>query len=216
MGGTLNGSGDLIPAEDLYKACRVFAKQVKYLGDLKWDFSAVHSGPIDPEFKRLVESYLHSVLSHPTEPKGWKLPETTLIFPWIVRLFPDIKYIFWVRDPRDGILKSHLTDDLADFGVPYDRAEDIRLQRAISWKYQSEIYKSTPKPKHLIEVRFEDFVLKQAETLKRLETFLGFSLATIEVRPESIGRWKRETDFQDFELWQEELETFGYLTPSKA
>ena len=90
MGGTLNGAGDLIPAEDLYEACRVFAKHVKYLGDLKWDFSAVHSGPIDPEFKRLVESYLHSVLSHPTEPKGWKLPETNLIFPWIVRLFPDI------------------------------------------------------------------------------------------------------------------------------
>ena len=34
-------------------------------------------------------------------------------------MFPEIHYIFWIRDPRDCILGQHLTDDLADFGIAY-------------------------------------------------------------------------------------------------
>ena len=74
----------------------------------------------------------------------WKLPETTLILPWIVRLFPEIHYIYWVRDPRDSILAEHLTDDLAKFGVPYDATEDVREQRIASWLYQYQIMRQTP------------------------------------------------------------------------
>src|ERR1043166_5259248 len=92
MGAELNRSSDLVPAEDLYEACRVIARHVIYRGDLRWDFSRLHTIPIDPEFKRLVESYLASVLTSPAERKGWKLPETTLIFPWIGRMFPDVHY----------------------------------------------------------------------------------------------------------------------------
>src|SRR5690606_2092269 len=109
MGETLNISGDLVPAHDLYEACRVMAKYVTWNGGLSWDFSRLHDMPIDPAFTKLVESYLASVLSSDAERKGWKLPETTLIYPWIVRMFPEIFYIHWVRDPRDAILSKHLT-----------------------------------------------------------------------------------------------------------
>ena len=51
--------------------------------------------------------------------------------------------------------------------------------------------KATPKPKHVIPVRFEDFVLNQEQTLERLETFLEMSLGRIIVRPEAVERWKR-------------------------
>ncbi len=165
MGAELNRSGDLIPAEDLYEACRVMAKYVVHSGGLDWDFSGLHTGPIDPAFQPLVESYLASVLESPDENKGWKLPETTLILPWIVRLYPEARYIYWVRDPRDNVLGDHLTDDLADFGVPYEASEDLIQRRAISWKYQFEIMKNTPSPAHRIDVRFEDFVFRQQETL---------------------------------------------------
>ncbi len=97
-----NISGDLIPPDDLYEACRVMARHVRQVGDWEWDFSELHTCPIDPAFTRLVESYLSSVLGSDAEHRGWKLPETTLIYPWIVRMFPDIKYIRWIRDPRDG------------------------------------------------------------------------------------------------------------------
>jgi hypothetical protein len=192
MGSELNKSGDLLPPDDLYEACRVFAKHVRHLGGLNWDFSEAWSVPIDPAFTRLVESYLQSVLKDTSEVKGWKLPETTLILPWIIRTFPEARYIYWVRDPRDSILGSHLTDDLAEFGVPYEATEDLQQQRAISWQYQFEIMRSTPSPEHRINVRFEDFVMRQSDTLDRLEQFLGIPMAKIPVRADSVGRWRRE------------------------
>lgn len=216
MGAPLNGSGDLVPAENLYEACRVMARHVKHEGGLKWDFSALHTMKIDPRFTQLVESYLSSVLSSDAPNKGWKLPETTLIYPWIIRMFPDIKYIFWVRDPRDCILSGHLTDDMSRFGVPYEHTDDIRRRRAISWKYQAEIFKATPAPKNLIKVRLEDFVQDQARTLARLEEYLGIPMATIPVKPEVVGRWKTDNEQHDFDFLEPEMVEHGYTPATSA
>jgi len=204
MGDKLNVSGDLIPADDLYEACRVFGRHVKHEGGLHWDFSETYTVPIDPAFTRLVERYLASVLTSTKKAKGWKLPETTLILPWIVRLYPDIRYIYWVRDPRDGILGAHLTDDLERFEVPHDKTDDLRLMRATSWQYQYEIMKTTPPPANRINIRFEDFVLRQKETLGRLEAFLGMPMAQIPVRPEAVGRWRNDPEAQSFGMFPPE------------
>lgn len=210
MGAQLNASGDLIPPEDMYNACRIMSRYVVHLGGVKWDFSRLHTMPINPEFKQLVERYLSSVLESNVKYKGWKLPETTLVYPWIVRMFPDAYYIHWVRDPRDSILGAHLTDDLADFGVPYEHTEDVLLRRAISWKYQREIVKATPQPARVIQVRFEDFVLKQDETLVRLEQFLGLPLVKVDVNPEAVGRWRTSNEKLDFDFLHEDMKELGY------
>jgi hypothetical protein len=159
---------------------------------------------VDPAFTRLVESFLASVLSSDAPRRGWKLPETTLVLPWIVRMFPEAHFIYWTRDPRDSILGAHLTDDLADFGVRYDHTDDVRLRRAISWRYQYEIMRATSAPAHRVSVRFEDFVLDQEQTLARLEEFLGFSLARIPVRPDSVGRWRAAEGQYDFPFFPRE------------
>ena len=211
MGAELNGSGDLLPPEDMYEACRVMARHVTHLGGHRWDFSRLHSMPIDPAFTRLIESYLASVLASDAPRKGWKIPETTLVFPWMVRLFPDIHYVYWIRDPRDCILGEHLTDDLSDFGIPYEKTDDLRLRRAISWEYQTELVKATPKPKHWQTVRFEDFVLKQDQTLAQLQDYLGFSLSKIPVDPTRIGQWKADTGTHDFDFFRGDLIEHGYL-----
>ncbi len=216
MGTELNNSGDLVPAGDMYEACRVMARHVHHLGGVKWDFNALNEMPIDPEWTRLIERYLSSVLTSNAEHKGWKLPETLLVYPWIVRMFPDIKYIYWIRDPRDSIIGKHLTDDLTDFGIPYERTDDVLEMRAISWKYQSELYRFTPRPANLIEVRFEDFVLDQERTLTRLEAFLGIPLARITVRPESVGRWRTDTGKTDFPFLRDELLEYGYIIPPEG
>ncbi len=210
MGSRLNPSGDLVPADDFYAACRVMARSVVHKGGAAWDFSGLHTAPIDPAFTRLVESYLASVLGSRAENKGWKLPETTLVYPWIVRMFPEARYIHWVRDPRDSVIGSHLTDDLSDFGVPYDKPESIRLMRAISWKYQREIVKATPTPRHAIQVRFEDFVLRQNTTLRSLGEFLGIPLAKIVVNRDPIGRWKTDQGMHDFDFLVEDMRELGY------
>ncbi len=210
MGRTLNRSGDKVPPEKLYEACRVMGKQVKWKGDLEWDIEPLRTMDIDPEFERLVFEYLDDVLDDTSEHKGWKLPETTLIYPWIVRMFPDIRYIHWIRDPRDCILRGHKTDDLSDWGVEYPRTDNVRERRSISWRYQYELMKATPRPKHCIRVRFEDFVLKQEESLRRLEEFLEIPLARIIVRPDSVGRWKTDAEQHTSELFRGALEESGY------
>jgi hypothetical protein len=210
MGSELNDSGDLIPPGDMYEACRILARYVTYKGGMKWDFSRMLTGQIDPLFKEHIYSYLSSVLKSSEENRGWKIPETTLAYPWISRMFPDIKYIFWVRDPRDCIIGEHLTDDLSDFGIPWDRTDDIRCMRAVSWKYQREIIKAVPLPKDHIKIRFEDFVLKQEQTLKRLEEFLGIPLVRIPVRTDSIGRFRNDGNKNCFDFFMEDIREEGY------
>ena len=210
MGHTLNRSGDKVPPHALYAACRVMAKYVKWKGGLEWDFDDLHSAKIDSEFEDLIGEYLQDIASDRSAHKGWKLPETTLIYPWIVRMFPDIRYIHWIRDPRDSIIGGHKTDDLADFGIEYERTDDIRRRRAISWKYQYELMKATPKPKKWMLVRFEDFVLKQEEVLQELAAFLGFELGRIVVRPESLGRWKTDQEQHMFDFFKDAMDENGY------
>ena len=94
MGASLNPSGDLIPPQAMYDACRIFGQSVKWNGGLSWDFSDVHSMEIPDEFKRLLDIYLESVIKHKKPLKGWKIPETTLVYPWIVRLYPEMEYVF--------------------------------------------------------------------------------------------------------------------------
>ncbi len=204
MGAQLNESGDLIPPDDMYEACRVLAHYVEYKGGLEWDFSRLHTMPIDPAFTRLIESFLASVLDSAAECKGWKIPETTLVFPWIARMFPDIYYIYWVRDPRDCILGGHVTDDLSVFGVPYDNTDDLGCGGPSVGNTSIEIMQATPSPRHRCDVRFEDFVLQQEETLARLAGYLGFPLAKIPVRPETIGRWKSAEGQYDFDFFPRE------------
>ena len=210
MGDKLNGSGDLLPPQDMYEACRVFAKYVEHKGGLEWDFSKVLAMEPDPAFIRLIENYLTSVLNSTAENKGWKIPETTLVYPWIIKMFPDIKYIHWVRDPRDCILAGHLTDNLRDFGIDYPQTDDIRERRAYSWKYQRELVKATPAPKYVISARFEDMVFDQDATLKRIGDYLGINLAKIEMRPDSVGRWKTDTGKYLFDFFAEDMAECGY------
>ena len=210
MGRMLNPSGDKVPPEAMYDACRVMAKYVKCKGGLSWDFSPLHTMPIDTQFETLINNYLDDVLSNKSKYRGWKIPETTLVYPWIIRMYPDLKYIHWIRDPRDCILSGHGTDDLRRFGVECPSTDNVRKRRAISWLYQYQIMQSTPKPKNYILIRFEDFVLRQEETLARLEDFLGIPLARIIVRPDAVGRWRQDAGVYFFEFLADAMRENGY------
>ncbi|MHB1151481.1 MAG: sulfotransferase [Eubacteriales bacterium] len=210
MGEPLNKSGDLIPPQDIYEACRVFGKYITYKGNMEWDFSRVMNMDPDPAFVKLIESFLHTVLQSKAENKGWKIPETTLCYPWISKMFPDIKYIHWVRDPRDCVLSDHVTDDLSVFNIGYDKTDDVRLRRAISWKYQRELVKATPVPKNVYSVRFEDMVFKQDDVLGGLSEYLGIKLAKIEMRPDSVGRYKTDNGNYMFDFFKSDMDECGY------
>ncbi len=213
MGRLLNRSGDLMPPAKMYDACRVAARYVDWMGGLKWDFSRLINADIPPEFSDLLDDFLDSVLTEKTQRRGWKIPETTLVYPWIVRRFPDAKYIFWIRNPRDCILGRHGTDDMRRFGIDYPLTDDLRLRRATSWKYQYDLVRACPKPRNWLEVRFEDFVLDQEATLQRLEAWLGYPLARIIVRPEAVNRWQHDDGVNYFDFLEPAMRDFGYEIP---
>lgn len=215
MGEPLNVPGDLLPPEDMYEACRVFARHVRWEGGLKWDFSHALAAEIPAEFVRLIRSYLKSVLGSSAKHTGWKIPETTLVYPWIARMFPDTKFIFWIRNPRDCIIGAHATDDMKKFGIDYPATDDERRRRAISWKYQYDLVRATPRPANWVEVRFEDFVLRQEETLAKLEAFLGITLARIPVRVDSIARWRSDTEVNYFDFLAPAMADHGYEMPGE-
>lgn len=191
MGKRINDSGDLVPADYMYEACRIIGRHIPWQGGLDWDFSSVQTMPVPVEFRRLIKRYLKTVLASSARCKGWKVPETTLCYPWITRMFPEIRYIFWVRDPRDCIAGSHMTDELSQFGIECPQTEDPYLRRAMSWKYQNDLVAATPLPRHWIKVRLEDFVQHQERELARLEEYLGFRLARIPVNHDAINRYKK-------------------------
>jgi len=192
MGKWLNTAGDKIPGHPLYEAARLLAAHVDRTGDLTWDFAAVHSTPIDSEFASLIDGYLEDVLRSKSSRKGWKLPETTLVYPWITRLFPRANYVCIVRDPRDCLLGRHQTDDLRDWGIPCGEPRGEIEERVASWKYHQDIVKGTPIPERFISVKFEDLVLEQEMTLRRLEDFLEIPLARIVVDPTHVGKWRAD------------------------
>lgn len=216
MGNLLNRSGDMMPPYKMYDACRVAAQYVDWKGGLEWDFSRFIDADIPQEFDDLLDEYLSAILSYEYEKnprRGWKIPETTLVYPWIVRRFPDAKYIFWVRNPRDCILGHHGTDDMRRFGIDYPLTDDLRLRRAISWKYQYDLVRACPQPRQWLEVRFEDFVLDQEATLQRLGDWLGYPLGRIIVRPEAVNRWKHDDGVNYFDFFEPAMRDFGYEIP---
>ena len=214
MGQYLNGAGDLIPADYMYTAARLFGGLVTYKGNCEWDLSKVNQSRPTEEFEGLVESYIHQVmdpvLSNAQWLKGWKLPENSLVVPWLVKMFPRAYFIYWIRDPRDVILDAHITDDLRKWNVPCPTLDDELAVRAYSWLYQYNLAHSFIKPKRWLVVRFEDFVLRQQETLERIGDFYHMKMVPIPVNRDKVGVWRtREPDIlRDIDFLQPALNTY--------
>jgi Sulfotransferase family len=211
MGRFINLAGDKVPAEKLYEACLTFARYVDWNGGLSWSFDRLQTMPLDPEFISQVEAYVHDVVEAKNPRKGWKLPETTLIYPWIVRMFPQAKYLYIVRDPRDCLLRGHITDDLSRWKVPCPDSDYPIEQRVASWTYQRQVVKATPTPDRFLSIRYEDLVLDQDSALRRMEGFLGFPLARIVVNSNGVGRWQSDPSvLPHLEPVVEEMRELGY------
>jgi hypothetical protein len=186
--GNLSKSYDHIPPHLAYEACQIIGKHMS----LPWNFSFPENPPI--EFVKKMEEYLAPILSH-EEPRGWKLPETTLMYPWIKKMFPEAYFIHWVRNPLDSIRERHQTDDLERFNVPSfsdnhpTMLEALLDKRYQSWLYQEVLIENVPRPQRFLRVWFEDFVLRQEQTLQKLEKFLSIPLIRIPVDKKAVGRY---------------------------
>lgn len=185
MGRVLNVAGDKTPHNILHDAAKFTGLYVDYLGDYQWYFDRANTTPIPHAFKRLMGQYLEDIWNYQRNrdmPAGWKMPETLLTLPFLIRLYPEAYYIHWVRDPRAVIRKAHKTDDLGWFNIDAPKSDQSQETRAISWLYQWQITQAIPKPKRWLQIRFEDYVNNQGYCITKLEDFLGMKLGRVVIR----------------------------------
>lgn len=187
IGHHMNGAGDLIPAENMYAAAKIFAQNIGWTGS-DWIFNdAISSEPIKA-YKGFIHYYLKDILLH-DEPRGFKLPETLLSFPWFTKMFPEAYYIYLVRDPRDVIIGSHTTDDITSFGIPAFGYTHTLHKRLESVLYQYRLMEESYKPKNFITVRYEDIL--RGNAIEELSEFLDMPLSHALVDQSKIGGWKK-------------------------
>ena len=222
MGKPVNDSGDYLGRSgrqgphfaNMYKASKFTGKRVPYKGNFCWDFSDLFDCKVPIEFKELIMSYLEPILDAEGI-RGWKLPQTLLAFPWITRMFPDIYYIYQVRDPRDCVITPEIrSDDIRKVGTQCTDLDggDIRQMRAVSWKYQYDIIKDSPKPRNFMMVRFEDLILDTNNALDEISDFLDFKveLKGYEMKKDPVGRWKTDSENHDFDFLSESMKELRY------
>ncbi len=195
MGSPLNEASDLMPTDDMYECCRIFGNYVDRKGRYEWDFSRACATPPPPLFQQLLTSYLQPIIDSVDEKKGWKIPNNTLIYPWLTKLLPNASFIHWVRHPESSCVKMTGVDRLENWNIPARKFlfhEFNYKMRAISWKYHYDIVNDTPRPKNFLQVRYEDYVLYQEESKKIIEAFIQTKLPLLSLDKKKAGPYSKK------------------------
>lgn len=199
MGRDHNGAWDKRPFRPIYDLARLAGSYVDRVGDQEWGFSRLYDEDIPEAAFRLLLEYTEDLAKHPSRVVGWKLPETVLATPWIMRIFLDrLTAIHWVRDPRDATLGEHGTDGLYRWGVDMGKASESRIMwhRWASWKYQQDIVEDAIErwpdhPGRMLRVKAEDFNgRRRAEVKQRLSNALGLEAVLHSPAAHTVGQWR--------------------------
>ena len=130
------------------KACRAYGRGVKWDGR-RWIF---HNEPIPDEHAEAVKKYTLPIIEasvNTNRPVGYKLPESTLMLPWLVQMYPDATFIHISRNYADNTRISHATDNINLYGVD---GPHIPLA---SWVYHQEIVVHMRKPVRWMHIDYD-------------------------------------------------------------
>ena len=203
MGRELNPSMDKGPYHKFFDIMDMPAEYIlsktNSPNNSEWDFSRMLNEPIPLHFVDEMKGYLEDIESYGGEAVGWKLTESNLVYPWLVRLYPDWYYIHLVRDVRDCFFRPEQSDTLKhteSFNIPEyvpirnkNTPPENHMLSALNWKYQIDIVKSIS-PKNYMRLTLEDLVMKQDEKLYELLHFLGFQLEKLPAKKKVVESWR--------------------------
>jgi len=160
----------------------------------------------------------------PRDSWGWKLPETILILPQILRAFPCARVVHLVRHPvTSSLRRTHMTSRLTNpigrvvLPVAYracglDPAnlelDDSWIHNAVTWTYQVgqalEVLSGMVRSDRILQLRFEELCVSPAEARNQLSVFLGKGLITtacgLEIDPCRLGE-VRTDDLRAERVW---------------
>jgi|TARA_Y100000296_G_C5169546_1_gene256523 hypothetical protein len=211
-------SGKVRESRVLIKNARTFVdKATNECPNVEWDFSKMISWGIPKFVRKEMKDYLKDLDDHreydafTDKLVGWKLTESNLIYPWLVRLYPDWYYIHLVRDVRDTMNRPELsdTDSHTDlFNVKGYTSKPNKhkfprnnLVRALNWKYQLDIVKCIEAPNYM-RITLEDLVMSHGETIKKISDFLGVEVNEGRPKKEVVESWK-DRDGKPRDNWEE-------------
>lgn len=170
----------------------------------------------DLQSRRLAHRHFEEHLRHIGDATrwGWKLCETLLIVPLILRYFPKAVFVHLIRDGRDVALSPFVAPKSKFWRKVYFGSPDIEswngypmtqrayrargmLFNAHHWRYHVDVARGFSQilGKQYIEVRYEDLVADHRTTVNRLLASLSLPAAQAPTKPglsaSSIGKWHR-------------------------
>jgi hypothetical protein len=124
---------------------------------------------------------------------GWKLPETMLVLPQVLRAFPQARVVHLVRHPLPSALRrTHMTSRLDNpvgravlpaayvaCGLDPARMEDDEpyIHNAVTWAYQIEgvlaALRAMSSPERRLQLRYEEVCATPDKAQRQLSDFLG-------------------------------------------
>ena len=113
-------------------------------------------------------------------------PDNLLYMPWIKEELPDALFIHMIRDGRDVAVSMNKEGWIRPF--PWDRKRSL-LVAALHWQWKVTRGRQLGRrvlPDYL-EVRFEDLVTRNRETLVEIGNFIGHDLDYDRIRNTAIG-----------------------------
>lgn len=163
-----------------------------------------------------------------------KNPALAGLLPLVARVFPEMKIVFALRDPRDVVLSCYLQQlPLNPVSVQYHSLEDTATAYAATMRGWLKLRELTRNP--WIEVRYEDTVADIAGQARRVLEFLNlawddsvlkyrdraqqkhvhsptYEAVAKPIYTSSIGRWKNYAKYleRSIVVLQPYLDAFGY------
>ena len=113
-------------------------------------------------------------------------PDNLLYMPWIKQELPDAVFIHMIRDGRDVAVSLNKEGWIRPF--PWDRRRSL-LVAALHWQWKVTRGRQLGRrvlPDYL-EVRFEDLVARNRETLAEIGSFIGHDLDYDRIKDTAIG-----------------------------
>ena len=222
-----------IPYENI-EACLDYLQTTVAKGGVRGkDLYSIGREAVNRLFRRMLEG------SHAIR---WaeKTPRNILLSDRLALIFPGMKFVHVIRDPRDTICS------LLKFGAPgkpggwpigckenlnsincafpelgaYEDRIDFELSIGY-WRDMlhaaRKVAESVPADSYL-EVRYEDLILQPESTLERLMAFLGeamdLGLLNFDFKQSSVGRWKKDLSMDQLrvvnQLIGDAIEKEGY------